>query len=382
VSEDDVPVPFSPPSITEADVAAVERVLRSGWLTTGEECLALEAELAAYLDVGHVVSMASGTAALEISYAALALPAGARLGVPTWTFVSTALAPHHHGARPVLLDVDPDTLNLSLDALDAALERGLDAVIAVHFGGVPIAKDIYERCASAGVPLIEDAAHALGATDHRGRALGRGSVGACLSLYATKNLVAGEGGALATDRQDVADFARSFRLHGMSADAWARYRPGSDSQYDLLGPGIKANLTDVLAALARSQLVRLDDLQARRRALVKRYRAALDAIDGMRFVPATLAENGSDHLVVVELPPGIERADVMATLASHQISTSVHFRPLHRFDWFARNAEIGPAGVANAEALADRVLSLPLSPALADDQVDRVCEVLREAITR
>ncbi len=376
------PVPFAPPDIVDADVTAVERVLRSGWLTTGDECLALEAELAALLDVPHVVSVSSCTAAIEIAYASLGLPAGARVGVPTWTFVSSALAPHHHGALPVLLDVVPDTLNVSPTSLSRAIEEGggLDAVVVVHYGGVPIDRAVLDICAAARLPVIEDTAHALGARDHRGAMGGKETVGSCLSFYATKNLTSAEGGALATDRSDVADFARSFRLHGMSKDAWDRYRPGKWAQYDLVGPGIKANLPDVLAALARSQLARFDSMQARRRAHVLRYREALAGVEGLRFVPGELAQDGADHLAVVVLPERVARAEVQAAMTDAGVGTSIHFQPLHRFGWMAANAEVGPSGVDNAEGLADRVLSLPLSAALSDEQVDRVSDVLIAAL--
>jgi dTDP-4-amino-4,6-dideoxygalactose transaminase len=374
------PIAFAPPDITDAEVAAVERVLRSGWLTTGREALALEEELAAYLGVEHVVAVSSCTAALEIAYAALHLPPGARVGVPTWTFASSALAPHHHGAIPVLLDVDSTTLNLAPRSLEQALAQGLDCVIPVHFGGVPVDRAVLDLCADAGVPVIEDAAHSLGATDHRGISAGQGSVAACLSFYATKNLTSGEGGALVTDRSDVADFARSFRLHGLSKDAWNRYEPGQWAQYDLVAPGIKANLPDLLAALARVQLSRFAGMQQRRRELILRYRQHLDGVGGLRFVPGNLVAGSADHLCVVVLPPEVPRASVIAALGQAEMGCSVHFQPLHRFGWFTANAEVGPSGVGAAEALADRVLSLPLSSALTTGDVDRVCAVVRDVL--
>jgi dTDP-4-amino-4,6-dideoxygalactose transaminase len=373
-------IPFARPDITDAEVAAVERVLRSGWITTGEECLALERELAEYLGMEHVVAVSSCTAAIEIAYASLGLPSGARVGVPTWTFASSALAPFHHGALPVLLDVDPETLNLSTDALAPALEDGLDAVVVVHFGGVPVAAKVLAACADAGVPVIEDAAHSLGARDHRGPTAGQGSVAACLSFYATKNLTCAEGGALVTDRADVADFARSFRQHGLSRDAWARYRPGEWAQYDLIGAGIKANLPDVLAALARAQLSRFPAMQSRRRALVGRYRERLEGTSALSPLPRRLDPDGADHLFVVALAEGLRRDEVTAALDAAGIGFSVHFQPLHRFGWFRANAAVGPAGVDVAESLADRVLSLPLSAAMTDADVDRVCDVVLAAV--
>ncbi len=371
------PVPFAPPDIDDDDVAAVERVLRSGWLTTGEEALSLEAELAERLGAPHVVAMSSCTAALEIAYAALRLPPGARVGVPTWTFVSSALAPHHHGAVPVLLDVDPDTLNLSSESLAAAV-ADLDALVVVHYGGVPADRAVLDLAADAGLPVIEDTAHAFGARDHRGEMGGRGTVGSCLSFYATKNLTSGEGGALVTHDDAVAAFARSFRLHGMSKDAWDRYRPGRWSQYDLIGPGIKANLPDLLAAIARTQLRRFDAAQARRRDLVLRYRSRLAGVDGLRFVPGERAEHGADHLAVVLLPEGTPRAEVRDALTAARVQTSVHYPPIHRF---SRYAELGARRpLPRTDAVAERLLTLPLYGHMTDEQVERVADVLIGAV--
>ena len=385
-----VPVPFAVPDLDADDIGAVTRVLESGWLTTGAECLGLEADLAAYLDIGHVVAMSSCTAALDTAVAYLDLPPGSRIGVPAWTFVSSALCAVHLGHQPVLLDVDPDTLNLAPDALAAALDPssdataagrpGLDAVVGVHFGGVALDRAIHEQCAAAGVPLIEDAAHALGARDHRGLVAGQGTAGACLSFYATKNLTSAEGGALATDDADLAEFARSYRLHGLSRDAWARYVPGAHGAYDLVMPGIKANLPDVLAALARSQFRRFEAMQAARRAIVTRYRDRLADVPGLRFVPATLDGASADHLAPVLLPEGTDREAVAAALAAEGISTSVHFRPLHTFAWFADHAAIGPGGLPVADALALRELSLPLYPTLTPATVDRVADALIAAL--
>jgi len=372
-------VPFAVPDINDDDIQAVTQVLRSGWITSGGQCVALEEELAAYLGVPHVVSMSSATAALETAVAYLGLPRGAKIGIPTWTFVSTALSAVHHGLQPVLLDVEADTLNVSPASLERALEDGLAAVTGVHFGGVPFARQIHELCGSAGIPLIEDCAHSMGARDHRGMAAGQTTSGACFSFYATKNLTSGEGGALATDNDDLARFAKSFRLHGLSADAWARYRPGATSGYDLLAPGIKGNLSDMLAALARSQLRRFDDLQARRRLLVDRYRANLTDAD-LRLVPADQAEGSANHLVVVILPECAPRDRVVAHLGTRGVATSVHFQPLHTFGWFAGNALVGPGGTPVAGALAARALSLPLHTSLTLADVDHVCAVLIDAI--
>lgn len=374
-SEGSEPILFAPPNVTEGDIDSVARVLRSGWLTTGPECSMLEEELARYLGAPHVVAVSSCTAALEIALAHLRLPPGARVGVPAWTFVSTALAVVHNNLQPVLLDVEPDTLNISPSALESALAEGLEAVIAVHFGGVPVAHTIHELCRQAGVPLIEDAAHALGASDERGRIGGPATSAACFSFYVTKNLTSAEGGALATGDDDLAAFARTYRLHGMSADAVARYRPGGSVSYDVVEPGIKANLPDVLAALARSQLARFDSMQARRREILSRYRSELAPL-GLQFVPAQPEPRSADHLAVVLLPDHVDRATVVTGLKEAGVHPSLHFRPLHHFSWFEANVGVGPAGLATCDALAARALSLPLHVGLTDGDVDRVCRDL------
>ena len=374
------PVPFADPNITADDIAAVVKVLRSGWITTGPECDALERELADYLGCPHVVAVSSGTAAMEIALASLDLPEGARVAVPTWTFVATAFAAVRNGATPVLVDVDPHTLNMSPASLEAALGTGLSAVVAVHFGGVPVDPAVHELCAAAGVPLVEDAAHALGASDHRGRLWGQGSVAACFSFYATKNVTSGEGGALATADASLATFARIYRLHGLSSASWGRHRNGANGRYACAMPGIKANLPDLLAALARSQLARFETSQSHRRALVERYARVLATIDRVEPVPATVTPGAADHLQVVLVPEGVDRDRVVAILAAAGVATSVHFQPLHRFEWFDRHAETAPGGVAVAEGLAERALSLPLHPGLDLDDVDRACHALADAL--
>jgi len=378
--DDAAPVEFAVPDIDQADLDAVAAVLRSRWLTTGDECAALEGELAARLGAPHVVGLASCTAALEVAFAWLDLPPGSRVGVPVWTFVASVLAPMRHGAVPVLLDVDPHTLNVSPDSLAAALEDGLDAVVVVHFAGTPVDLQVHELCAAAGVPVVEDAAHAFGATDHRGPVAGQGNVGAALSFYATKNLSSGEGGALVTDDPGLARFARAYRLHGLVPRQVTRDDPAADRPPELLAAGIKANLPDLLAALARSQLRRFDALQARRRRVVEAYRIGLGGVDGLEVVPTQADPGSADHLFVVLLPEGSDRSQVIEALRLAGIATSVHFQPLHRFDLVAANAKPAPGGLAVADRLAPRALSLPLHPGLSDADVSRVCEALVGAL--
>ena len=282
----------------------------------------------------------------------------------------------------MLVDVDPETLNIDPRSLERALAtREIGAVIPVHFAGVPVSPDVRTVCENAGVPVLEDAAHALGASDGGEMVNGRGVVGACYSFYVTKNLTCGEGGALATWDTDFADFARSYRLHGLDRDAWSRYRPGGKATYDIVHPGIKANLPDLLATLARSQLRRFGHHQAIRRELVDRYRMNLEGTR-VRVVPDEPAEGSADHLMVVDIGRRADRDAVRAILTEAGVSSSVHFTPLHQFTWFRQHAEIVSGGLPVADEFAPRMLSLPLHVGLTVDHVDRICTVLIDAVER
>lgn len=379
-SQDLAPIAFAKPEITPEDIAAVTRVLESGWLTTGKEAKALEAELATYLGVDHVITCSSCTTAEEICLAYLDLPAGSRVGVPTWTFVSTALAAERLGLAPVLLDVDRDTLNLCPEALARAIDEGLDAVVGVHYGGVPMPASIREMCAAAGIPFVEDAAHALGTTDDRGRVAGQGTAGCCYSFYATKNLSTAEGGAIATDDPGLADFAVRYRLHGMSSDAVDRYsKPGAHS-YDVTVPGLKANFPDILAALGRSQLNRFETSQTYRRELVTRYRSNFAGAD-LRVIPGTQHVGSADHLFVLDLLTPERRDGTINALTANNIASSVHFRPLHTFSWFTdRDVPHGPGGLPVATELDGRIMSLPLHVNLSLDDIDRIAAVVLQSL--
>lgn len=378
----DTRLDFSRPEITDDDVAAVTRVLRSGWLTTGAECAAFEHELAEFVGAEHVVCVSSATAAQEICMAYLDLPPGSRVGIPTWTFASTGLALHRSGLEVVLLDVEQDDLNLSPDSLVASLEGdGLSAVVGVHFAGKTFSHEVRRLCSDAGVPLVEDAAHALGAGDDRGLVNGRDVSAAFFSFYTTKNLTTGEGGAIATTDEGLAQFARTYRLHGMTADAVNRYRKGGTARYDVVDPGIKANMPDLLAALGRSQLARYGVTLERRRAIVDRYRAGLNGLEGVRFAGRRSDSRSANHLAVIVLPSVDIRDEVAAHLRSIEIGTSVHFTPLHALTWFRNHTTIGIGGLPTAEDLYDRTLSLPLHVNMSEADVGRVVEGVREAVS-
>ena len=273
-------VPFCRTEITpEAQQAAV-RVLASGWVTMGAESIAFEQEFGAWVDAPHTVAVSSCTAAIQLALTGLGLPPGAPVLTPTLTFCGAVQAIVHAGLRPVLVDTDEATLTVSAEGVAKAARHGAAAMVIQHMAGYPV--DGAELAEAAGIPngnVVEDAAHGLGATVG-GRPVGSFSRAGCFSFYATKNLPIGEGGAITTTDGDLAERWRRMRLHGMSGDAWRRYHRSGTWRYTVEEAGMKANFTDLQAAIGREQLRRLPAWQQRRAAIAARYDAQLAGLRG------------------------------------------------------------------------------------------------------
>lgn len=378
----DTIVPFSRPVMATGTSRAVDRVLTSGWLTTGPECAAFEDEFAAYVGCGHAVTVSSCTAAIELSLRGLRLPAGARVLVPAITFCGAVEAVFHAGLVPVLCDVDPETAEVTPETCARAAREagGVQGLVVLHYAGSPA--PVTELAAAAGVPLafvIEDAAHALG-TWVGDRQVGSISRATCFSFYATKNLPIGEGGMVTTDDAELADWLRSARMHGMSKDAWRRYQPGGAWRYTVEEPGLKANLSDVHAAIGRVQLRSLDGWQLRRSEIAGRYAELLDALPGLRLPRNADHGRHAWHLYVVHVTPGFGMSrDVLAErLADRGIGTSVHFIPLHHMRRYRDAALYSVHGLPGADAAFPELLSLPMHQGLTDDEVDAVARTITE----
>ncbi len=377
-------IPFAAAEISPEARLAAQRVLASGWVTTGHETERFEREFASYVQADHAVAVSSCTAALELSLRALRLPPGAEVLVPAVTFCGVAQAVLHAGHRPVLTDVDPDT-GMPTQTTVARTVRACgtpDAMIALHFAGAPA--PVPDLADAAGLPLarvVEDAAHALGATVGE-RPVGSISKATCFSFYATKNLPIGEGGMVTTDDEELAERIRRARLHGMSADAWRRNRPDGDWRYTVEEAGLKANMTDVQAAIGRAQLVHFAAWQRRRRLVAGWYEARLSSVPGIEPLVVTTQGRHARHLYVVRVPAeyGVARDELIERLGERGIGTSVHFIPLHHMPHFARAAITPPDGLPGADELFPQLLSLPMHPGLTENAVGRVCaELARHA---
>src|SRR5262249_15358324 len=361
---------FQPPAIGEEEIAAVAETLRSGWLTTGPRAALLEDRAATYLGAKHVLAVASGTAAMHL--ALLALDVGPRDEVITTpiTWPATANVIEHCGARPVFCDVRPDDLNIDAALVAALVTERTKAILPVHLAGQPCDLD---ALSAVGIPVVEDAAHAFESV-YRGRKVGSISDATCFSLYATKNVAAGEGGLVSTDRDDVAERIRAMRLT----------RRGDGSRYDQVTAGFKANLSDVLAAIALVQLDRLDEHTRLRERQFALYDDGIAELEGIEALARDPRDTHARHLYAVRIDPelaGAARDDYQHALAEEQIATSIHFLPVHRLTWFRERYPDQPA-LPVAERAGEEVLSLPLSPAHSDDDIADAIDAVRRVHAR
>jgi dTDP-4-amino-4,6-dideoxygalactose transaminase len=356
---------FQPPAVGDEEIAAVAETIRSGWLTTGPRAAELEERMQAYLEVGHVLAVSSGTAAMHLALVALGIGPGDEVITTPITWPATANVVVHTGATPVFVDVRPDDLNIDPELAAAAVTERTKAILPVDLAGQPC--DL-EPLLALGLPVVEDAAHAT-ESRYRGRKVGSLADATCFSLYATKNVAAGEGGLVATNHGDVADAIRNLRL----------MRRGDGALYDITVPGYKANLTDVLAAIALVQLDKVDahaEIRARQFSL---YDDGLADVDGIEPLARDPRDTHARHLYVVRVDAeryGLTRDELQRALGEEGISTSIHFLPVHRLTWYReRFPEQPPLPVA--ERAGAEILSLPLSPAHADADIGAVVEAIR-----
>ena len=379
------PIPFYRPTVTEEEIAEVVDTLRSGWLTMGPKTQRFEQAFAERVGATHAVAVSSATAGLHLGLNSMALEPGDEVLVPTITFAATAATVIHAGATPVLVDCEPDTLNI--DVADAERRCGprTKAIVPVHLAGHPCEMDAIAALArERGLRVMEDAAHALPAA-YRGRTVGSISELTVFSFYATKNMTTGEGGMVVTEDAELADRIRMRRLHGMSRDAWKRYGSEGSWRYDVAYPGFKYNMTDVNAALGLVQLKRLPEFQARRQAIVDRYRAALADCAEVELPVCRAEVDHAWHLFIVRMHHerlSIHRDEVIAELNAAGIGTSVHFIPLHVHSYYREKLGYNGDVLPEASRQWERMISLPLYPGLSDADVDRVAATLTELLQR
>src|SRR5215210_1645363 len=380
-------VPFFRPELSEAEIAEVVDTLRSGWLTTGPRVKRFEEDLAAAVGAPHAVAVNSCTAALHLAVEALGLRQGQSVLVPTMTFAATAEVVRYAGAVPVLVDCDPVTLNMDLADAERRIKdvREPVGIIPVHVGGLMMDVDAISAFAERhGLWVIEDAAHALPAAwrrpDGSWQRCGEGTAAiTCFSFYANKTVTTGEGGMATTADAALAERMRMMSLHGLSHDAWGRFSKGGSWDYRILAPGFKYNLTDVAAALGIHQLARAEEMRKDRERLARRYLEFLSSTEEIELPPVPDDRLHSWHLFPVRLrleKLAIDRNSFIAELKEAGVGCSVHWRPLHLHPYYAETFGWRAEDLPAASAVWERIVSLPLFPAMTDAEHEHVVAVV------
>jgi dTDP-4-amino-4,6-dideoxygalactose transaminase len=372
---------FSVPDISPDDIDAVVETLKSGWLTTGKKAQRLEEAFAAETGADCAVSLSSGTAALFLSLIAEGVQRGDEVITTPLTFASTANVIHHLGARPVFADIDPETFNIDPSAVEAAVTSLTKAVIPVHYAGQPCEMDrIAEIADHHHLRIIEDAAHALGA-EYRGQKIGGSGNLTCFSLFPTKNITAGEGGMVTLNDPDKDKRLRRLRLHGMSKDGWKRYAKEGSWYYEIHEAGYKCNLSDINAALALTQLKRLDELNRKRDELAGYYMEKIKDIPGIKPQKQLRGTKSAWHIFPVWVNKdqfGIDRNELVKQLWQRNIGTSVHFIPLHLQPFYQETYGYREGDFPAAEELFHGIISLPLFPRMRPSDIDDVIAALKD----
>ena len=382
-------IPFHVPSIGDEEVREVEATLRSGWLTTGPRTAQFEKEFSAYVRAPYALAVNSCTAGLHVALAALGIGKGDEVITSPLTFCSTVHTILHVGARPVLADVGWDG-NIDPDEIARAITPRTRAIVPVHFAGLPCEMNaIWKLARKHGLFVVEDAAHAAG-TCYEGRPIGMAADGedasdaVAFSFYATKNMTTGEGGMVTTPRESLAARMRMLSLHGMSRDAWNRYSERGNWYYEVVDAGFKYNLTDIQSALGIHQLRKLDSFIEARTRYAQIYNQALAGVEEVELPPDGPRFRHSWHLYVLRLKPALLRIDrqgFVEELRRRGVGASVHFIPIPLHPFFAR-MPLAERPYPRALNLFPRIVSLPLYPAMTEDQVYYVAECVKNILVR
>lgn len=365
---------FGQPHFTEAEISAVARVMRSGWVGMGPETISFERELEAYLGCAEVVTVNSCTSALFLALLVEGVGPGDEVIVPSLTWCSTANVVLYLGAKPVFCDVEFDSMAIDASKVIGKLTRQTKAVIVVHYAGLAVDVVALRAAIPDRVAIIEDAAHAFGSKYPNGEKVGTSGNHVCFSFYANKNLSVGDGGAIALTNSDKAEQLRSLRMNGLNSDAWTRYiKPSKPFVEGITNLGYKMNLTDLQSAIGREQLRRFDSMSDTRLSLVKAYLKKLQKLGAViQFQYGLDSHSHARHLMVGVFDPiftRIDRDDLLISLRARNIGASIHYRPLHSQPLYKSFVN---GSLPVTESLGKKIMTLPISSSMTLSDVDYV----------
>ncbi len=383
--KDIIEVPFFRASVSSEEEKAVTRVLKSGWLTTGNEAHLFEEEFAKKVKSPFALSVNSNTSGMILSMNALGVEKGKKIITTPYTFVSTASSAIHLGAAVLFADIEKESYSIDPDKIEEILKspegKNVCAIVPVHIAGnVCNMKRIMEIARKYNVRVIEDCAHSFPSETDMGYAGTIGDAGV-FSFYATKTITCGEGGMVTVKDKKVADQITKMRLHGMSRDAWDRYTSTKASwEYDIIAPGFKSNLPDLLAAIARVQLKKADEFDLKRKKHVEKYNKAFSKFDFVKLPPTSKGD--ANHLYLLRLNLEALKCDrdtFARELQGKGIGISVHFIPLFHFSyWKKLYPDFTKEKFPEAEKKYTETISLPLWPDMTEEMTESVIESVKE----
>lgn len=378
-------LPYCLPLIEDDDIQAVVDSLKSNWVTKGPKTMEFERVFAEYTGTKHAVAFNSCTAGLHTSLVAQGIGEGDEVITTPMTFVSTANVIIHTGATPVFVDINPSTMNIDHTGIEEKITSRTKAIIPVHMAGLPCEMDEITALAEKhNLFILEDAAHAVYAR-YKDRMIGSIGDATAFSFYATKNLMTGEGGMVTTDNDELADKLRQYSLHGMSRNAWNRYTAKGSWFYEITFPGFKYNMTDIQAALGLTQLAKLEAMQKRRQEIADIYNEKFAELPELELPAQKPYSRHAWHLYVIKLKLEritVDRAEFIQMLSEENIGTSVHFIPVHLHPYYRDRYGYKRGDFPRAEAVYDRIISLPLYPKMSPADVRDVINAVRRVIAK
>jgi dTDP-4-amino-4,6-dideoxygalactose transaminase len=377
-------LPFSTPTIEEAEINEVVDSLKSGWITTGPKVKRFEELFRAYVGAPYAIPLSSATAGLHLTLLALDIKEGDEIITTPMTFASTVSMIILCGGTPVLADIEAGTLNIDVAKVRGKITGRTRAIIPVHFAGQACDMDpLFELAREFKLTIIEDAAHAAG-TEYKGRRIGSLESISIFSFHPNKNITTGEGGMVCTADEDLAEEISLMKFHGISREAWKRFAASGTPNYDILMPGFKYNMMDIQAAIGIHQLPRLDGFIDRRTAIAEYYNRELADVTELalpQYAPYVQRHAWHLYTPLVRIEKlTIDRDRFMEELKRHNIGSGLHYKAIHHHAWYRQHLSLPDSALPNASYASERILSLPLFPKMSDDDARDVVEAVKAVI--